>query len=154
MAERKDLIQDIQSVEASDLLAFVADAKTAGYRLGQACATKVEGGIEVLYSFEKDETLKNLKVCVDDKTPELQSITGIYWAAFIYENEMHDLFGIAFKNLALDYGGHFFKIASETPWNPVDKRGAKADGEADTVDTKKEEQTAALDKKDEKGGEA
>jgi ech hydrogenase subunit D len=125
MGERKDLIQDIKTVKASDLLAAVADAKSEGYRLGQACATKAEGTVEVLYTFEKNEVLKNLKVSVKDKTPELQSISGIYWSAFIYENEMHDLFGVTFKNLALDYGGHFFKIASETPWNPVAERGAK-----------------------------
>jgi ech hydrogenase subunit D len=128
MGERKDLIQDIKTIEASDLLSAVADIKSAGYRLGQACAMKTEGGIDILYSFEKDEILKNLKVSLEDKAPELQSISGIYWAAFIYENEMHDLFGVTFKNLALDYGGHFFKIASETPWNPMDKRGAKKKG--------------------------
>jgi ech hydrogenase subunit D len=126
MGERKDLIQDITIVKAADLLSAVTDIKSGGYRLGQACATKTEGGVEILYTFEKDEILKNLKVSLDDNAPELQSISGIYWAAFIYENEMHDLFGVTFKNLALDYGGHFFKIASETPWNPVDKRGAKA----------------------------
>ncbi|MDR3224873.1 MAG: NADH-quinone oxidoreductase subunit C [Clostridiales Family XIII bacterium] len=143
MAERKDLIQDIQAIEASNLLASAADIKSAGYRLGQACATKTEGGIEVLYSFEKDETLKNLKVRIKDKDPELQSLTGIYWPAFIYENEMHDLFGITFKNLALDYGGHFFKIASETPWNPVDKRGA---AEAEEAAPEKKDDVKAAEK--------
>jgi ech hydrogenase subunit D len=128
MGDRKDLIQNIKTIRASELLSVVADIKTAGYRLGQACATKTEGGIDVLYSFEKDEILSNLKVSLKDKAPELQSITGLYWAAFIYENEMHDLFGVSFKNLALDYGGHFFKIASETPWNPVEERGAKKKG--------------------------
>jgi ech hydrogenase subunit D len=123
MAERKDLITDISAISASDLLEVVSDVKTDGYRLGQACATKIEDGIEVLYSFEKDNVLKNFKVILPDVTPELQSITAVYWPAFIYENEMHDLFGITFKNLALDYGGHFFKIAAETPWNPNAKKG-------------------------------
>ncbi|MDR0850989.1 MAG: NADH-quinone oxidoreductase subunit C [Clostridiales Family XIII bacterium] len=118
MAERKDLITDISAISASDLLSVVLDVKAEGYRLGQACATKIEDGIEVLYSFEKDNVLKNFKVNITDVSPELQSISGVYWPAFIYENEMHDLFGITFKNLALDYGGHFFKIAQKTPWNP------------------------------------
>lgn len=48
---------------------------------------------------------------------ELQSITGEIWSAFIYENEMHDLFGIKFKNLELDYQGNFFRVAQKTPWN-------------------------------------
>ncbi|MDR1292686.1 MAG: NADH-quinone oxidoreductase subunit C [Clostridiales Family XIII bacterium] len=132
MGERKDLIQDIKAIEAADLLSTVMDIKSDGYRLGQACATKTEGGVDILYTFEKDETLKNFKISLEDKAPELQSISGIYWAAFIYENEMHDLFGVTFKNLALDYGGHFFKIASETPWNPAAKSGADTEkgGEA------------------------
>ncbi len=59
------------------------------------------------------------------KAPELQSVTAIYPYAFIYENEMHDLFGVTFKNLALDYGGKFFKIAEEKPWNPVFEKGGE-----------------------------
>ncbi|MDR1495721.1 MAG: NADH-quinone oxidoreductase subunit C [Clostridiales Family XIII bacterium] len=165
-SERKDLIQDIRAIEASDLLASVADVKTAGYRLGQACATKTEGGVELLYSFEKDEILKNLKVSLDEKRPEIQSISGIYWPAFIYENEMHDLFGVTFKNLALDYGGHFFKTAMPTPWNPaavsaaddgdVDD-GAAAAASADDADTvgAADETSVDTDGADEKkGGEA
>jgi ech hydrogenase subunit D len=118
MAERKDLIQDIIPIDAGDLLETAADAKSAGYRLGQACATKVDGGIEVLYTFEQDEVLKSYKISLPEDVPELQSVTHLFWSAFIYENEMHDLFGVKFKNLALDYDGHFFKIAEKTPWNP------------------------------------
>ncbi|MDR2163867.1 MAG: NADH-quinone oxidoreductase subunit C [Clostridiales Family XIII bacterium] len=150
MSERKDLIQDIVTIEASHLLESVSDIKSEGYRLGQACATKAEGAVEILYSFEKDETLKNFKVSIEDKDPEIHSISGIYWPAFIYENEMHDLFGITFRNLALDYGGHFFKIASETPWNPVEDRGAKpreASGkELKSAKTDKENKKDKVDK--------
>ncbi|MDR2156728.1 MAG: NADH-quinone oxidoreductase subunit C [Clostridiales Family XIII bacterium] len=129
MTERKDLIQEIVAVEASNLLETVSDVKNDGYRLGQICATKTTDGIEVLYSFEKDVTLKNFKVTVGDRTPELHSITAVYWPAFIYENEMHDLFGITFKNLALDYGGNFFKIAKATPWNPNAVKAEPAEAE-------------------------
>jgi ech hydrogenase subunit D len=125
MAERKDLIQEIILIEAGDLLAAVQDLKSEGYRLGQACATAVGENLEVLYTFEKDNVLKNYKLSVDAKSPELQSITAIYGYAFIYENEMHDLFGITFKNLGLDYGGKFFKISKETPWNPLYEKGGE-----------------------------
>ena len=125
MTERKDLIQDMETMAAQDLLAAVQDVKTAGYRLCQACATAAGDLLEVLYTFEKDNILKNYKFTIDAKAPELQSVTAIYPYAFIYENEMHDLFGIVFKNLALDYGGKFFKIAQETPWNPALKKGGE-----------------------------
>jgi ech hydrogenase subunit D len=112
------MIQEFISVPASELLETVSDIKTDGYRLGQICATTLDGKLEILYSFEKDCVLRNLRVETPAHGAELHSITAIYWPAFIYENEMHDLFGITFRNLALDFGGHFFKIANETPWNP------------------------------------
>ncbi|MDR2486906.1 MAG: NADH-quinone oxidoreductase subunit C [Clostridiales Family XIII bacterium] len=156
MAERKDLIQDIAVIESSDLLETVSDMKGAGYRLGQACATKVDEGIEVLYSFEKDETLKNYKVCLPETSPTLQSVTAVYWSAFIYENEMHDLFGIQFRNLALDYGGHFFKIAEKTPWNPAAAAAAETAEAADDAAAEEADGEPEGEGKvdEEKGGEA
>jgi ech hydrogenase subunit D len=127
MTERKDLIQEFVRVPASELLETVSDIKTEGYRLGQICATTTDENIEVLYSFEKDTLLKNLKVEVPLRDAELHSITAVYWPAFIYENEMHDLFGITFRNLALDFGGHFLKIAKKTPWNPQARDGVAED---------------------------
>jgi ech hydrogenase subunit D len=124
MSERKDLIQVIETIEPDMLLATISDMRTEGYRIGQACATKLESTIEVLYSFDKDHILRNIKVVVEDEKPELQSITSVYWSAFIYENEMHDLFGITFKNSALDYGGKFFKTSKPTPWNSNYKGGS------------------------------
>lgn len=125
MTERKDLIQEILPAAAQDLLAIVQDTKSAGYRLGQVCATAAGEELEILYTFEKANILKNYKVTIDAKTPEIQSVTAIYPYAFIYENEMRDLFGVTFKNLALDYGGKFFKIAEETPWNPAFEKGGE-----------------------------
>ena len=115
----------IHNKETQDLLALVQDAKTAGYRLGQACATTAGDMLELLYTFEKDNELMSYKFTIDAKAPEMQSITAIYSYAFIYENEMHDLFGIKFKNLGLDYGGNFYKIAKKTPWNPAAEKGGE-----------------------------
>ena len=118
MSEAKHLIQDITNIEASELLGVMQDLNTQGYRLSQACAANTKEGMEVWYSLDKgDHVLKNYILKVpEDMT--LQSITATYWYAFIYENEMQDLFGIKFKNSALDYGGKFFKLSEETPWKP------------------------------------
>ena len=113
----------IENKDTRELLALVQDAKSAGWRLGQACATTTGDLIELLYTFEKDEQLMSYRFTIDARTPEVQSISAIYPYAFIYENEMHDLFGVTFKNLALDYGGKFFKIAEKTPWNPAAGKG-------------------------------
>ena len=115
----------IETKDVQHLLALAQDAKTAGYRLGQACATTAGDLLELLYTFEKDEQLMSYKFIIDARSPEVQSITSIYSYAFIYENEMHDLFGVTFKNLSLDYGGKFFKISETTPWNPAMSKGGE-----------------------------
>ena len=117
MSEKKYKTQNFVPVTASGLMAAVQDLTAGGHRLGQACCTKTADGFEILYSFDKDHELVNLKLPVEEGQ-EVMSISSVCWPAFIYENEIHDLFGISFKHLALDYGGHFFKIAEQTPWNP------------------------------------
>jgi len=119
MTEKKYLIQDIEPAAAGDLLAITQDAKAAGYRLGQACATAAGDELEILYTFVKDNVMKSYKIIIDAKAPELQSVTAIYPYAFIYENELHDLFGIEFKNLTLDYHGKYIVLAKPAPCNPA-----------------------------------
>ncbi len=104
-------------VESAKLVETLMDMKAEGYRLGQICATKVSEGFEIIYSLDKDHSLRNLKLTIPEEE-EIMSVTGVYWAAFIYENEMQDLFGVKIKHMALNYGGHFFKVAEPTPWNP------------------------------------
>ena len=117
MSEKKYQIQDIQPVAPSELLGRVRQLKDNGYRLAQVCGTPKEDGAELLYTFDKDHILLNFRVRVKDGE-EVESITGTYWPAFIYENEIHDLFGIPFLHNALDYNGNFFVTAEPTPWNP------------------------------------
>jgi len=42
------------------------------------------------YSFDRDYRFKNLRFTVK-AGEEVQSISCIYWNAFLYENEIHDL---------------------------------------------------------------
>jgi len=115
----------IESTAVQDLLSNAQDMKAAGYRLIQICGTPAGESIEVLYSFEKDNDVKSWKYTIGAVDPELHSVTAIYPYAFVYENEIHDLFGITFKNISLDFGGNFYKIAKKTPWNPVTGKGGE-----------------------------
>lgn len=112
--------QVFEDVEIDALIDTVTDLKAKGYRFGQLCTTNVKEGKELLYSFDKDHKLLNKKIRMsgDEKIP---SITGIYWPAFIYENEAHDLFGVEFTDSKLDYGGKFFRLSEPTPWKDSNK---------------------------------
>ncbi|MDO5861484.1 MAG: NADH-quinone oxidoreductase subunit C [Thermoplasmata archaeon] len=101
-----------------------ARLKSEGYRMVQICAITMEGASELVYSFDKDQKLLNLKVTVPFGTP-VKSITPSYWAAFVYENEIHDLFDVEFTDSELDYKGNFFRVSTKTPWKGPEAKGAE-----------------------------
>lgn len=100
-----------------ELLTRVQTLKHEGMRFVQMCAETTEQGIDLLYTFY-DETMQNaLNLCVYgiDESSRVPSIQGLYFAAFSYENETHDLYGVRFVNMKLDFGGHFFNLATSEP---------------------------------------
>jgi NADH:ubiquinone oxidoreductase 27 kD subunit len=117
-------IQNISAITKEELLTVSREFKDEGKRLGQICGTRIKNGTELMYSFDKDNILTNLKFSVTDEE-EVQSITELYWPAFIYENEIHDLFGVKFKESKLDFEGRFFRLAMPTPWKTLSKKEAE-----------------------------
>lgn len=103
-----------------ELLQRVQSLKHEGMRFVQLCAEFPESGIDLVYTFY-DETCDNaLNLCVSvPEGAEVPSIQGLYFAAFSYENEAHDLFGVNFINMKLDFGGHFFSLAETSPMTVI-----------------------------------
>ncbi|MCB1101185.1 MAG: NADH-quinone oxidoreductase subunit C [Kiritimatiellae bacterium] len=108
--------QEIVTIASSDLLAKVQEQKAAGHRLVQICATTLEQ-LELSYSFMGKEGITHLRLLLPRDQPSLPSITDIYFGAFAYENEMHDLFGIDIRDIRVDYKGKFYKISEPAPFN-------------------------------------
>ena len=100
-----------------ELLTRVQTLKHEGIRFVQMCAETTERGIDLLYTFYDETTQNALNLCVYgiDESSRVPSIQGLYFAAFSYENEAHDLYGVRFVNMKLDFGGHFFNLATSEP---------------------------------------
>lgn len=100
-----------------ELLTRVQTLKHEGMRFVQMCAETTEQGIDLLYTFYDETTQNALNLCVYgiDESSRVPSIQGLYFAAFSYENEAHDLYGVRFVNMKLDFGGHFFNLATSEP---------------------------------------
>lgn len=100
--------QNIEKVSLKELLGRVEKFKDNGYRLVIVTCAKGGSGYDLTYSFEKDYKFESVRVNV---TPEMEipSISGIYWGAFIYENEIHDLFGLTITRINIDYKGNLYK---------------------------------------------
>lgn len=100
-----------------ELLTRVQTLKHEGIRFVQMCAETTEQGIDLLYTFYDETTQNALNLCVYgiDESSRVPSIQGLYFAAFSYENEAHDLYGVRFVNMKLDFGGHFFNLVTSEP---------------------------------------
>jgi ech hydrogenase subunit D len=108
--------QEIIPIQKDALLGAVSDLFAQGYRMVQIGCTTLEHAYELNYSFDKDYHFKNLRVHAQ-RDDEIQSISVIYPNAFLYENEIHDLFGIAIKNMSVDYKGALYRTAMKTPFS-------------------------------------
>ena len=102
--------QTTTPIEVADLLDRVEKMKNEGNRLVQIGCAKVGDTFEIHYSFDKDYRLANLKITVSQET-KIPSISGIYWGAFVYENEIFDLYGITVTSINIDFKGTFYKTA-------------------------------------------
>jgi len=109
-------VQRVEEIPIGTLLERVQLMKAEGWRLVQICCTRLVADQEVNYSFDRDAGLSTLRVRLPIHDPELPSISAFYWSAFLYENEMHDLFGVRVKGMAIDFKGHLFTTMVPAPF--------------------------------------
>ena len=108
--------QPITTIDRSELPAKAKELAETGYRLVQICATTGEETLELTYSFDKGYSFTNFRVIVQRNDSVVPSITGAFLAAFTYENELQDLFGLTVTDLAINYNGKFYHTAIKTPF--------------------------------------
>jgi len=109
--------QPLVIIDKGQLVEKAEQMSKEGFRLvAITCAAK--DNFELTYSFDKEYKLNNIRVVLPKENPIVPSITKPYFAAFTYENELQDLFGIKVTDLALDFKGTFYKLSVKTPFAP------------------------------------
>lgn len=108
--------QSIVPIDPPALPARASAMRAEGWRLMQVCCTTAGPDFELLYSFAKDSDLCGIRAIVPREGARVPSITGAYLCAFLYENEIHDLFGVKFDGLAIDFQGNFLKARMKNPF--------------------------------------
>ena len=98
-----------------ELPALAAAKKDGGWRFVQLLAVNTEDGIDLIYSFMKDNLLENHEIKGLQKGTSVPSITDRFLEAFVFENEAHDLFGVDIEGIAIDFGGNFYALAQKEP---------------------------------------
>lgn len=108
--------QDYAAIRAAELPGLAAERLAQGWRLVVITALQDPNGVEISYVFEREQKLESLRVHLPMAERTLPSISGSYLAAFIYENELQDLFGVKVEGLLLDFKGNFYMKAKESPF--------------------------------------
>ena len=106
-----------ETVELVELLAHIQTFRHEGMRFVQLAAEKGSDDVlDLFYTFYNEVTDAAVTLVVEDVDgKDVPSIQELYFASFSYENEAHDLFGVHFINMKLDFGGHFFNVENTAP---------------------------------------
>ena len=94
--------------------ALISEMKQNNARLVQICCTKTEG-FELTYSFDIKNSWSHIRLNIDEEQ-EIESICDLFSPAFMYENEMKDLFGVKINHVEPDFYGEFYKLAKPAPF--------------------------------------
>lgn len=121
------------TVELDALLSHVQALKGAGARFVQMHAERCvdDGTYRLVYTFisvraaqeqiEQDGSyaFENLVVEGIDQYQEIPSISSYYPAVFPFENEAHDLFGLAITDMQVDFNGFFYQVSTAEPMSVI-----------------------------------
>ena len=141
------IAQTFETITSGALLEKVGELRKAGYRLMQISATRLPAcgaeattppasagapparrrpeSVELTYSFDRDRQLANLRLQVPTAESRVPSISSIFWCAFLYENELHDLFNLQVDGMAVDFHGHLYETAVKFPFGSTKAPVAK-----------------------------
>lgn len=121
------------TVGIDELLAHVQALKGAGARFVQMHAERCvdDGSYRLVYTFinvraaqeqiarDGNYAIENLVVEGIDQYQEIPSISSYYPAVFPFENEAHDLFGLAITDMQIDFKGFFYQVSTVEPMSVI-----------------------------------
>ena len=107
------ITQDFRLIPLDKLIDTCKERKNEGYRLAQLCPKlERDDSITLIYTFVKESEMINYKVSgIKKGVTEVPSVTELFIAAFVFENEAHDLFGVNVVGNLIDFQGKFYSFA-------------------------------------------
>ena len=109
------LVTDFIPLQLDQLRREAAVRKVEGWRFIQTLAVNTDDGIDLYYSFMKDGRIENLRIQGVQKDQPVPSITDLFFAAFVFENEARELFGVDMRDIAIDFAGAMYAPAVQEP---------------------------------------
>lgn len=121
------------TVGIDELLPHVQALKGVGARFVQMHAERNvdDGSYRLVYTFinvraaqehiaqDGSYAIESLVVEGIDQYQEIPSISSYYPAVFPFENEAHDLFGLAITDMQVDFNGFFYQVSTAEPMSVI-----------------------------------
>lgn len=121
------------TVGIDELLSHVQALKGVGARFVQMHAERNvdDGSYRLVYTFinvraaqeqiaqDGSYAIENLVVEGIEQYQEIPSISSYYPAVFPFENEAHDLFGLAITDMQVDFNGFFYQVSTAEPMSVI-----------------------------------
>ena len=121
------------TVGIDELLSHVQALKGADARFVQMHAERCvdDGSYRLVYTFinvraaqeqiaqDGSYAFENLVVEGIDQYQEIPSISSYYPAVFPFENEAHDLFGLAITDMQIDFKSFFYQVSTTEPMSVI-----------------------------------
>lgn len=121
------------TVGIDELLPHVQVLKGVGARFVQMHAERNvdDGSYRLVYTFinvraaqehiaqDSSYAIEDLVVEGIDQYQEIPSISSYYPAVFPFENEAHDLFGLAITDMQVDFNGFFYQVSTAEPMSVI-----------------------------------
>lgn len=104
--------QDFRPLALDQLIDTCKEYKEKGYRLDQLLPKlERDNTITLIYTFVMGEEIVNFKIggIIKNETV-VPSVTELFIAAFVFENEAHELYGVNIEGNVLDFKGNFYKF--------------------------------------------
>ena len=121
------------TVGIDELLSHVQALKGVGARFVQMHAERCvdDGSYRLVYTFinvraAQEQIAQNGSYAIEnlvaegiDRYQEIPSISSYYPAVFPFENEVHDLFGLAITDMQIDFKGFFYQVSTAEPMSVI-----------------------------------
>ena len=121
------------TVGIDELLPHVQALKGTGARFVQMHVERCvdDGSYRLVYTFidvraaqehiaqDGSYAIENLVVEGIDQYQEIPSISSYHPAVFPFENETHDLFGLAITDMQIDFKGFFYQVSTAEPMSVI-----------------------------------
>lgn len=110
-----NLVDNKTQITISDIKNEAKKRLDDNWAFVQLMALKTSRSYDLIYTYRKDNILENIVIKDIKQDEPIESITDYYFQAFVFENEINDLYGLNVVNIAIDFKGNFFKTKIKHP---------------------------------------